>query len=134
MRKRHIPAFVLLALLTGPAWAGQSKHRITVTFNYDFTHQAACQPDAKSHGGEKGDKKCVQEFVVFDISAGEAKRTKLLSIPVPKRPHGMMKGITGTTPLLLFESGRHLIAVVARTQSGLESGLNQCTVWVDIPD
>ncbi len=128
-------AFALATALALPAVAGESRHKITVTFNYDFTHQAPCSAEieAKKHR-KKSKKSCIEDFVVYDISAGLPKRTKLMSIPVPQDARGMVKGIVATTPLLLFETGRHLIAVVAQTASGLESDPNRCTVWVTIPN
>lgn len=133
MKDACVVAFVLSALLAGPTSAGQSKHRITITFDYDFTHQPPCSSDSKDSKGQKK-KDCVQEFVAYDISAGVQKRTKLISIPVAQNAHGLVKGITATTPLLLFETGRHLIAVVAQTPGGHESDPNQCSAWVNIPD
>lgn len=127
-------AFALSAILARPAEAGQSKHRITITFSYDFAHQPACSSDSNKGKDKKNKKPCVQQFVAYDISAGLERRTKLLSIPVAQDAHGLVSGITATTPLLLFESGRHLIAVVAQTPSGLESDPNQCAAWVNIPD
>lgn len=134
MNSARVLTFVLWALLAAQAWAGQSsQHKITVTFDYDFTHQPPCSSDSK-HSKHKKKKLCVQDFVAYDISAGVRNRTKLVSIPVAEDAHGLVSGITATTPLLLFESGRHLIAVVAQTPDGVESDPNQCTVWVDIPD
>ncbi|MDE3168820.1 MAG: hypothetical protein KGL75_01655 [Acidobacteriota bacterium] len=105
------------------AGAGNPKHKITVTFNYDFSATPAC---SSIH-----DSKCVEEFVLYDISAGVAKRTELLAIPVPSQPHGFVKGISATTAPLLFESGKHFLALVARTPDGTES--RAATVWVTIP-
>lgn len=131
---------VLLAVLAGTAAAGQSTHKLVLTFDYDFTHQPSCsaETDATKADNDKKDKKgqkeCVQQFIAYDISAGVAKRTKLVSIPVPQGANGMVKGISATTPLLLFESGQHLIAVVAQTPNGNESDPNRCTFWITIPD
>lgn len=121
----------LIAVLAAAAVAGQSKHKITVTFDYDFAHQPPCSTDANE---KEHDKVCVQQFIVYDISAGLAQRTKLMTIPVPADARGMVKGISGTSPLLLFESGQHLIAVVAQAPNGYESDPNRCEVWITIPD
>jgi hypothetical protein len=141
MKAPCILAIALAATLAATANAGQSEHTITVTFNYDFTHQPPCSaqiPQKTEHkrrkGEEEQEEECIQQFVVYDISAGLAKRTKLMFIPAPPGAHGMVKGISGTTPRLLFESGRHLIAVVAQTAKGSESDPEQATVWVKIPD
>ncbi|HTU34382.1 MAG TPA: hypothetical protein VMF66_11325 [Candidatus Acidoferrum sp.] len=131
MKYAYLLALSLLLAL--PSRAGQSKHRLIITFDYDFTHQPSCSSDGKK-SKDKKKTLCVQSFVAYDISAGLQSRTKLISIPVVQDAHGMVKGITATTPLLLFESGRHLIAVVAHTSTGVESDPNQCAVWVNIPE
>lgn len=134
MNTACVLTFLLSVLLVPPVWGGQSsQHKITLTFGYDFTHQPPCPSDGK-HSKHKKEKLCVQDFVAYDISAGVRNRTKLVSIPVAQDAHGLVSGITATTPPLLFESGRHLIAVVAQTPDGVESDPNQCTVWVNIPD
>lgn len=132
MNSACVLTFLLSVLLAPLAGGGQSSHKITVTFDYDFTHQAPCSSDSKHK--HKKRKLCVQDFVAYDISAGVRNRTKLVSIPVAQNAHGLVNGITATTPPLLFESGRHLIAVVAQTSEGVESDPSQCTVWVNIPD
>lgn len=126
-----IPLCALVAFLAGAAAAGQSKHKITVTFDYDFAHQPPCSTDANQ---KEHKQVCVQQFIVYDISAGLAQRTKLMTIPVPSDAHGMVKGLSGTSPRLLFESGQHLIAVVAQAPDGHESDPNRCEVWITIPD
>lgn len=126
-----------VAVLAGTVVAGQSKHKVKLTFDYDFTRQAPCSATMSAENVDKGGKQqndCVQQFTAYDISAGWAKRAKLMSIPIPSGAHGKVTGISATTPLLLFESGRHLIAVVAQTLNGHESNPNQCTVWITIPD
>lgn len=126
-----ILAVALAAVLACAAEAGQSKHKITVTFDYDFTHHLSCSASIRD---KKEKKECVRQFIVYDISAGLPNRTELMSILAPPDAHGLVKGISGSTPLLLFESGQHLIAVVAQTPKGSESDPNQCTVWITIPD
>ena len=98
-----------------------SKHKITVTFDYDFTAAPACST--------KVTKKCIIQFNVYDTSG--PKRYKLFTIPPPENANRAMKGITGTSPLLLFESGKHLIAVTALNDSSQES--TAATMWVTIP-
>ena len=128
-----------LAGLMFPAVAQEkgSKHRIQVTFNYDFKHARACRAvdknKKKSEKAVKEEKTCIRQFIVYDVSAGVEKRAKLMDIPVPAHAHGMVKGISGTTPLLLFEPGKHLISVVAQSGSGAESLANRCMVWVQVP-
>jgi hypothetical protein len=102
-----------------------SKHRITVTFDYDFTQTPVCSPTIG--------KTCVQQFNLYDISAGITNRAKLMSFPVPGDANGLVKGITVTTPLLPFKPGKHLLAVTAQLSKGGESDPDQCTVWVQVP-
>jgi hypothetical protein len=99
------------------------KHTITVKFDYNFTPTPACS--------EKVTKKCIAKFVVYDISGG--KPYKLFEIPVPADASGAMKGISGESQPLLFESGKHLVAVTAQNDSGGESSAPASAVWVKIP-
>lgn len=116
---------VLASALTTGAQVTASKHKVTITFNYDFTNAPVCPA--------KTAKTCVQRFNLYDISAGVAKRTKLMSFPPPDGANGFKKGITVTTPPLLFEPGKHLLAVTAQMSKGDESDPNKCTTWVEIP-
>ena len=99
------------------------KHTIVVTFDYDFTAMPACS--------EKVTKKCIAKFVVYDIS-GE-KPYKLFTIPVPAGATGKVKGISGESQPLLFESGKHLLGVSAQRESGQESNPHATTFWATIP-
>jgi hypothetical protein len=117
-------ALILCATAAINARAADGKHTVTVKFDYNFSLTPACT-------SAKADRRCVQEFVLYDISAGEAKRTRLMTIPVPPNPKGSVKGISATTPPLLFEPGKHFLAVVARMPSGAESTASTC--WVTVP-
>lgn len=119
------PLALVLAVASIAAGVENRKHTIEISFNYDFRLTPACSPKAKGA--------CVQEFVLYDISAGVSKRSKLMEIPVPRGATGLVKGITATTPPLVFESGKHLLAVVARMPNGVESKTGSCNVWVTIP-
>jgi len=44
-----------------------------------------------------------------------------------------VKGISGTSDALLFNSGRHMVAVSAQLRDGSESDLSQCATIVKIP-
>ncbi|MGH9736992.1 MAG: hypothetical protein ACRD4X_00170 [Candidatus Acidiferrales bacterium] len=123
----HLAAPLVLVLVVASISSGaeKRKHTIKVSFNYDFRLTPACSPKTKGA--------CVQEFVLYDISAGVSKRAKLMEIPVPRGATGFVKGITATTPRLDFESGKHLIAVVARMPNGVESKTGSCNIWVTIP-
>ena len=105
------------------AQAQSSKHVIVATFDYDFTAVPACS--------EKVTKKCIAKFVVYDIS-GE-KPYKLFTIPVPADANGKVKGISGESQPLLFESGKHLLGVSAQRDSGEESNPDATSVWATIP-
>jgi hypothetical protein len=100
---------------------------MTVHFDYDFNGTPACpQPENKP---------CVEQFIVYDISAGilPEQRFKLFTVPVPPDAKGEVKGITGTSPPLAFESGKHLIAVTAEMPDKRESNPGVCQFWVTIP-
>jgi len=101
-------------------------HFVSVKFDYDFTGTPACSATVKTA--------CVAAFVAYDISAGVKHRTKLFEIPLPPKPIGLVRGITGKSPTKLdFESGKHLISVVAREPDGKESKHRVCATWIDIP-
>jgi hypothetical protein len=127
-------AFGLAGALSGTAQNGSSpapqsalssKHTITVNFDYDFSKTPACSKTVT--------KACIQQFIVYDISAGLAVRTKLFSIPVPPGETKLVKGLTGKSPLLLFESGKHRIAVTAQMAGGKESDIDASITWVEVP-
>jgi len=99
------------------------KHTISVKFDYDFTSNHACSSDLK--------KKCVARFNVYDISG--TKPYKLFTIPAPAGANGPVKEISGDSQPLLFEPGKHLLAVTAQFESGEESSPYACSVWVQIP-
>jgi hypothetical protein len=105
------------------AQAEAPKHTITVTFDYDFTATHACSP--------KITKKCIAKFVVYDISGD--KPYKLFTIPVPADATGPVKGVSGESQPLLFESGKHKLAVTAQNDKGEESSSYAATVWITIP-
>ncbi len=104
-----------------------AKHTIAVHFDYDFSGTPACPQDKN--------KPCVQQFIVYDISGGTApeQRFQLFTVPVPPDAKGAVKGITGTSPPISFESGRHLIAVTAQTADKKESDPSVCQFWLTIP-
>jgi hypothetical protein len=120
-------AFVSLCslLLTAVIFPQESTHKISFSFDYDFRITPACSRAIKQA--------CVQQFNFYDISQGIAKRVKLGSMPVPAGAGGFVQGISATTAPLLFNSGRHLLAVSAQTPDGSESDLSKCTTIVKIP-
>jgi hypothetical protein len=124
MRKAVLLAVILMAGFSAAARADGAKHTVKVMFDYNFALTPACS--------DKVTNKCVKQFTVYDISAGTDKRTKLFSISVDPAAKGNVKGITGTSPLLLFETGKHLISVVAETPSNQASDLNACTAWIQV--
>jgi hypothetical protein len=101
------------------------KHAVTVTFNYDFTRTPACSDKVKKH--------CIEQFVVYDVSGGAKKRIKLFAIPVPAGATKSVNGITGKSPELDFEPGRHELAVTAEMNDGVESSTLAATVWIVVP-
>lgn len=125
MKALTILVLACAAALTCVPQSTGSKHKISIKFNYDFSQTPVCPA--------KNAKSCVTQFNLYDISAGVQKRTKLMSFPPPVGATGMVKGITATTPLLVFEPGRHLLAVTAQMSKGDESDPNKCRIWVDVP-
>ena len=118
----RLVATALVGLLSGNVFTPQHKHTITVTFDYDFRLTPACS--------SKVSQGCVQQFNLYEISLGTAKRAKLLSIPVPAGATGLVKGISATTEPLLLDSGRHKLAVSAQEPNGQESDLTTAIVKV----
>ena len=118
-----IAAGVCFAQGQAQSQAQPPKHTITVTFDYDFTALHACSP--------KVTKKCIAKFIVYDISG--QKPYKLFTIPVPADANGPVKGISGVSQPLVFESGKHQFAVVAQKDSGEESSRYACSFWATIP-
>jgi hypothetical protein len=109
--------------------SGSAMHSITVKFDYDFMRNPVCTSKAK----KKEEDACVATFVVYDIS--NPKAYKLFSIPAPPDSKGMVKGITATSPRMLFGVGKHRIGVAAVSGKGRESLPVDCNVIVDIqPD
>ena len=120
-------ALLAIILVSGMSAAGQadgSRHTVTVTFDYNFGLTPACS--------DKVTDDCVKQFNVYDISAGVEKRTRLFTIPVNPASKGIVKGISGTSPVLLFAPGKHLISVVAQTPSNQKSDSGACTAWIEI--
>jgi hypothetical protein len=107
-----------------PEPSGSAMHTITVKFDYDFTHNPLCTEKTKKD-------ECVSTFIVYDIS-NPAKSYKLFSIPAPPGSKGAVKGITATSPRMLFGVGKHRIGVAAVSASGKESPPVDCNVIVDI--
>lgn len=120
------------AVTRGPANPGtqaapvppSAKHTITVKFDYDFDRTSACSAKVTTH--------CVQQFNVYDVSGGLPNKVKLFSIPAPPSARGLVQGITGTSPLLAFELGKHFIAVSAQTPGGEESSPAMCQTFVQV--
>jgi len=108
-----------------PTPAPPANHSITVNFDYDFGKTPACSPSITA--------KCVQQFNVYDISGGPVlNRIKLFSVPVPANASGKVRGITGTSPQLSFETGTHFLAVTAQPPTGNESNPVVCMTIVNI--
>ena len=108
--------------------APQVMHSISGTFDYDFTKTPACKA--------KKQQNCVAQFVLYDVSIGVPKRKQLVVIPLPANPKGAVKKIPWSTGCLVFESGKHRLAVRAQEPNGQESHVKQCescTTIVEIP-
>lgn len=109
----------------GSTLSSSGKHTVTVAFDYDFSRTPACSRTVT--------KACIQQFNVYDISTGEKHRVKLFSIPVTPGETKSVRGITGKSPPLVFEPGKHQLAVTAQGANGRESAVNADTTWVTVP-
>jgi hypothetical protein len=118
-------AFLVLSPFLGVV-GQESTHKITFTFDYDFSVTPACVPGVKHDP-------CVQQFNFYDISVGLSKRMKIGSTPAPAGAKGPVKGISATTEPLLLGSGRHKLAVAAQLSDGPESDLRKCAIIVLVP-
>jgi hypothetical protein len=123
-RQAALVVSILLAGFSAADRADGSRHTVTVTFDYNFGFTPACS--------NKVTDSCVKQFNVYDISAGVEHRTRLFTIPVDPASKGMVKGITGTSPMLLFAPGKHLISVTAEAPSNRKSAPEACTAWIEI--
>lgn len=121
---RKLLAMITASLLFGSILRAQSTHKITFTFDYDFRITPACSSTIKDA--------CVQQFNFYDISAGIPKRVKLGSFAVPAGATGLMKGLSVTTKPLLFNPGKHKLAVSAQMPDGTESDWSKCTTIIKI--
>lgn len=122
---RKLLAMVFLSFLYDSALRSQSTHKITFTFDFDFSITPACSAEIKEA--------CVQQFNFYDISAGIPKRVKLGSFASPAGATEHVKGMSVTTKSLTFKPGRHMFAVSAQMPNGMESDLSKCTTIVKIP-
>lgn len=116
---------LVVSLLSTSFQTSQHTHRITFTFDYDFSVTPACSQEVK--------RACVQRFNFYEISPGISKRELLGSIPVPRDAKGLVKGISGTTEPFPFEPGKHRVAVAAQMPDGTESDLRKCTTIITTP-
>jgi hypothetical protein len=105
-----------------PPPSGSAMHSITVHFDYDFTKTPACSTKVTTA--------CVKAFDVYDISGD--KPYLLFSVPVPQNAQGAMKGITATSPRMLFAVGKHRIGVSAQMPNGEKSPPRDCRVIIEI--
>jgi hypothetical protein len=105
-----------------PPPAGSAMHSISVQFDYDFTKTPACAAKVTTA--------CIKTFDVYDISGD--KPYLLFSVPVPANAQGLMKGITATSPRMLFAIGKHRIGVSAQMVNGEKSPPRDCKVIVEI--
>jgi len=123
-RQAALVAIILLVGFSAADRADGSRHTVTVTFDYNFGMTPACSDKVADN--------CVKQFNVYDISAGVEHRTRLFTILADPASKGIVKGITGTSPMLLFAPGKHLISVVAQTPSDKKSAPEACTAWIEI--
>ena len=101
----------------------QRPHTITVTLNYDFTKRHACAAAETEN--------CIKQFNVYELISGQP--LKLFSFPAPAGSRGPVKGIKGTSGLLMLSPGDHIIGATAVTADGGESDPKACTVIAKVP-
>lgn len=58
---------------------------------------------------------------------------KLFSFPAPAGARGPLKGIKGTSELLMLSAGDHIIGATAALADGPESDPKACTAIVKVP-
>jgi hypothetical protein len=112
----------MLWLIPVSVGAAPSKHRLIVTFQYDFTIERPCK---KKETGE-----CVKQFIIYDITDPVAPLT-LFSIsvdPKVKRVHHQVKAQSN----LRLTDGVHTFAATAQWANGRESDPKACTTIVTI--
>ena len=98
-------------------------HTLVVSLDYDFTKQHACT--------ERETKNCIKQFNVYELTGGQ--RLRLFSFSVPAGAHGPVKGIKGTSAVLMLNAGDHIIGVTAALADGPESYPEACSVIVKVP-
>ncbi len=101
----------------------QRPHTLIVMLNYDFTAKHAC--------AAKETEKCVKQFNVYELINGQPR--KLFSFPAPAGSRGPVKGIKGTSGMLMLSPGEHLIGATAVLADGAESDPKACTVIAKVP-
>jgi hypothetical protein len=117
-------ALLIAGLLTSLIFlkgdANSTPHSVTVKFDYDFSSTPACAPGQKTG--------CVQQFVVYDITAGSnvPNRVTLGTVNVPAGAKGLVKGISGKVSPPPA-SGKRLLSVVAQMPDGTASNPTKCT-------
>jgi len=73
-------------------------HTISVSFDYDFDRTPACT--------EKITRRCVQKFVIYDISSGANHAYPIGTVALPDHPYGQKRAIPGKTdPHVLNPAG-----------------------------
>ena len=97
-------------------------HTLIVNLDYDFTKRHAC--------AEKETKNCVKQFNIYELTDGQ--RLKLFSFPAPAGARGPVKGIKGTSAVLMLTAGDHIIGVTAAPADGPESYPEACSVIVKL--
>jgi hypothetical protein len=117
-------AIVWAAALVAGAPGTGSKHKISITFNYDFTQTPVRRAKTANLRG------AVQSVRHL---GGSDEEQKIDVVPTTPGANGVVKGITVKTLVLLFEPGKHLLAVTAQMSKGDESDPSKCTIGVEMP-
>lgn len=124
MRLKLIWAFAALAALSPSAARGEpSQHKLSVTFNYDFTDAKGCK--------NKQTGRCVKRFIIYDVTDPN-NPVRLFSIGVPANVKKIIYQIKGSSPTLTLDDGIRTFAATAQWADGTESDKNACKVTVTV--
>jgi hypothetical protein len=123
MRRRKLMWVTLAMLVSPPMWSGPTRHKLTVTLDYDFSSKHGCKP--------KGPIWCVEQFNIYELKGG-ARPVKLFSILAPSGAKKAVTGITGTSGWLTMSDGVHTFGATAEMGDGSESDPSACTATATV--
>jgi hypothetical protein len=120
------PRVVVAILLPILASATPSQHKVSVTFEYDFTLERPCKGKDTDAGT------CVKQFIIYDITDPNAP-VKLFSIAVNPKAKKMRYRVKVKSNLVQLTDGTRTFAATAQWANGAESLPMACTTTVTVP-